>query len=158
MDSGNGNGHAETEEQHVRTVHVLKGLATAISTDGTTAMLKFEDASGHELAVTLPLAARRMIQAMLVDLENEAMRRKASKAAIPPRFPKTFQVAVHDGLRGMVLVLMDDNTPHEMMYAIPADTAWTLAEHIRDRVLTMKSPAERARLTAPPGRKLILPG
>jgi hypothetical protein len=157
--SHNGHGGDQLTEQ-VRAIHVTKGLATSISTDGNTALLKFEAACGDEFGLTFPLPALRMMQAMLVDLGNEALRRKAAVGGVPPRLPATFQVGASDQMRGMTLLMFDDNTPQEMMFALPDDAAWMMAQHMRKTILERKPPAERARLLLadkPPGG-IFLPG
>lgn len=143
-------------------VFAMKGLHTSISLDGEVALMRFEDSQGEPFDFMFPLPARRMVQAMLVDIENEAKRRQAAVAAIPPRFPTTFQIGAHDQMRGFTLFLFDDGTPNEMMYAMPDEAAWKLAENVRQTILQKKTPAERAKLLAglstPAPPKLIIPG
>lgn len=143
-----------------RSVFAMKGLMTSISLDGDVALMRFEDNQGQPFDFMFPLPARRMVVAMLVDIENEAKRRQAAVAAIPPRFPATFQIGSHDQLRGMTLFMFDDGTPNEIMYAMPDEAAWKLANNVRENILERKTPAERQKLLAAdkPQRRIILPG
>lgn len=156
-----GNGADKTEPVEVRNIHVVNGVATSISTDGTTGMLKFTDPTGKEVALTFPMpGGLSVLQHMVFDLTTQARNRAAGVGMSAPRLPASYSIGHTDSLRNIVLLTFDGNTPHEAIYAVPDNDAWQFADGIRANILGRKTPGDRAKLLAGvsiPLGKLILP-
>jgi hypothetical protein len=149
------------EEKHH--VHVTNGVATSISTDGTTALLVFTAATGGEFRLSLPTEALSALRTMCGDLARQARLREVGAGYVAPRHPAAYSIGHSDQMRGMVAILLDPDTPDEAVYVFKDDVALNFAAAIRQDVLARTPPTERGKLmngiAMPPhvGR-LILPG
>lgn len=165
VEGGNGvqgNGAAGDHASMVRTMHVVEGTATSVSSDDTTGMLQFLDPSKKTVAMTFPIKAIPALRAMLDDLEAEIIRRKGGKTHVHPRVPESYRVAHSDSLRGHVMLFLDPDTPRETVLVFNDQSGLQLAGAIHNDILGRMTPQQRAKmqtgLSVPPQRQLILPG
>ncbi len=136
--------------------HVVKVIATAISTDDTTAVVKFQLSSGDEFDLTCSVDVLASFRLAVRDLLLELRRRSVGAKNVPPIFPKTVQVGHSDAVRGTVMLMFDQETPDEAIYCVPDKVALGFAEAIRQNAVARMTPQNRAKVL---GQKLIiLPG
>lgn len=146
--------------QTIRTVHAAIGVATSISTDGTTAMLSFKDQDGEAFGLTLPVAGLAMLRQMCTELIDSARKRDVGAGNVAPKFPKSFSVGNSPMMRGKVALMFDPETPDEAVYALTDQAALQMATAIRMDLQSRLTAAdiERMALAATPRKGLLLPG
>lgn len=127
-------------------IHVVQGLATSVSTDGTTALMRFKTSvDGSDLEITFPAAAIKSIGNMVQDLIAAANKRNIGMA-VQLRRPTTVSAGHHDMDRGAVYLLFDQDMPSEVVMVLRDDDAMKFANAIRSDVLDRMTPQERAKI------------
>lgn len=128
---------------------ITSGLATSISTDGTTAMLVFAVDGGGKVALTMPTDGLRALRTMA----NDAMVASGKRAGNQTfKRPQAFQVGHSDQVRNHVAIWFDPNTQDESVYLVADQDALRLCQSIghdigsRNAALAIAKP------------RLILPG
>jgi len=153
-------------------MHAIDGVATSISTDGTTALLAFRGPDGEECQLTLPVGALSSLRAMCNALITEARKRDIGAGMVSPRYPTNFLIGNSEDVRGAVMVVFDAHTPDELIFALPDEIGLRMADAIKADVLSRMTPADRAkalagaalipgqevRLTVPGKPSLFVPG
>lgn len=141
----------------VRSVHVVNGVATSVSGDGTTCMMQFKDVNGEDFALTFPVQGLGRVRAMLADLMRAVDRHDAGALGVPIRPIKTIQVERNNAKRGHVLVIIDSNLPEETAFALPDTVAHQVFSEGCKQAAAGMTPEQRVKATLPT-RGLILPG
>lgn len=139
-----------------RNIHVMDGVATSISTDGTTAMLVFMAADGGEVSFSLPTASLGALRTMCIDLVRQARNFEVGPGHVAPRYPAAYSIGHSSQMRGTVALMFDPETPDEAVYILKDDAALNFAEAIRQDVISRAPPADRRSLMASASR-IILP-
>jgi hypothetical protein len=143
-------------------MHVVDGVATSISTDGTTALLAFKGPDGEECQLTLPVGALTSLRAMCNTLITEARKRDIGAGMVSPRYPANFLIGNSADVRGAVMVVFDANTPDEAIFALPDEIGLRMADAIKADVLSRMTPVDKAKylagLAVPNKPSLFVPG
>jgi hypothetical protein len=131
-------------------VHVTQGLATSVSTDGSTALMRFRADNGEDVEVTFPAQAIKVMATMVQDLIVAAAQRNVGMANVPLRRPRASFVGHSDQDRGTVYLMFDKDTASEVAIALRDDDALPFADAIRDNVLSRMTPQQRAKRLGEP--------
>lgn len=147
----------------VRTVHVINGIATSVSTDGAVAMLKFMMPDGEPFALTFPVSAAVAVRTMVNDVVTQARSQDVGAGNVAPRYPNVVSVGHTDQIRGHVAVMFDPDMATAAIYMVRDSAALDVAKTMIEDVLSRATHQERARhargLSLRDGAsRLILPG
>jgi hypothetical protein len=150
---------ADFDDRAMR-IAIIQGLATSVSTDGTTALLRFRTADGLDLELMLPAHAIKVLATMVQDLIAAANQRKVGMGNVQPRRPRTSFVGHSAQDRGAVYLMFDRDTSDEVAIALRDDDALKLADAMRVDVISRMAPQQRAKMLGGlinSAAKLILP-
>lgn len=141
------------EQQQPRSVHVTGYASHSISTDGTTAMIVLEIASGGHFAITLPVDHLKAVRSGFTQLIDMAAHKTGNSM---PKFPNNMSVGFSDDIgnvtapngnsipwRDCVLVQFDGGSDNEALYVLTKKDGLTFADNLKTGVMKRLTPAER---------------
>lgn len=141
--------------EKVTRFHAVRGVATSVSTDGSTCLLKFEIPGGEFLELTFPSTGLPAVRTMFANLMRDLARRMAGAGGVPIRPVQTVQVQRHDGVRNHVILVIDKELPEETAFALPDKVGVQVGTEIRKAALAGLPEEERITAQAMRGSIII---